>query len=116
MSDFWIGFFTFPAGCLLGLGLFYGAAKLSDWLADRGWTMEFKIGRNYESISDFIIRRDIWFEKQHGPIFTGHWCRDEYRYRDEKSFTVPVVTRWLGIGKAQGNSIMLFKKRDLDSA
>lgn len=115
MTEYWMGFATPFIIWGIGYASMIGLTYLFNWLADNGWTVEFKFGRNYEGISDYTLRNNIWFEKQHGPIFTGHWYREDHRYRDGKSFVIPTATRWLGIGKAQGKSIMIFKQRDLDN-
>lgn len=91
-----------------------GFWKLIAWVRDRlGWWMEAKTGRNPEGISDYTLRRDIWFERQRGPIFTGHWCRVVLSSGPGGVVRTPTVTRWWGLGKADGRSVMLYHKRRL---
>lgn len=92
-----------------------GFQKLLDWLwDDMGWKVQAKPGRNPEGISDYTLRRDIWFERQRGPVFTGHWCRDILSSGpDGEVVTTPTVTRWWGLGSADGRSVMLYHRRRL---
>lgn len=101
-----LGLLTAPA--LAGLGwLLINAIA---WVYYRlmkphGLSIEFKGNRDTNRIPDWTLRRDIWFERQRGPIFTGHWYREVNERR--------LATRWLGIGRRNGRSVMFFKLRTL---
>lgn len=108
MSEYLLGLLALPmlAGLLFvvaGVWIRGSAALENRW----GISIEFKSSRQPQEISDFDLRRYIWFERQRGPIFTGHWYRTDFRTER------PVVTRWLGIGSASGRSVMFYRKRDL---
>lgn len=107
-SDYWLGVATLPAlGAALAILIRLNGA-IVDALGRRGWKVSLKASRKPENISDFTLQHDIWFERQHGPIFTGHWCRESLR--DEGW----VATRWLGIGNASGRSLIVYHKRALE--
>lgn len=106
-SSYLLGLATLPAvaGLLVALAWTYWTVQAL--LEKRGWTWEFKTDRKPHEISDYDLRRYIWFERQRGPIFTGHWWRIDLR--DDRAY----ATRWIGVGSARGRSVMFYHKRDL---
>lgn len=105
MSTYLLGVVTLPAA----LGVLWVILRLgfiaADRLEARGWTVEVKTDRKPDEIPTRVLRREIWFERQRGPIFTGHW----YRERGDET----LATRWLGAGSSHGRSIMIFHKRTI---
>lgn len=107
MTLYLAGLLTLPAlGALLWvLGYVYG--ELAHLLRSRGWTWEVKTDRRPHAIPAWRLEKEVWFERQRGPVFTGHWYRVAPNDR-------PCVNRWLGIGSAEGRSLVIFKKRVLE--
>lgn len=107
----WQSYFLGLITPLVAVGLFLGVMwtywTLQQLAENRGWTWELKTDRKPHEISDYDLRRYIWFERQRGPIFTGHWYRED---ADDR----PLITRWLGIGSATGRSLMIYRKRELE--
>lgn len=103
--DYWLGVVTLPALAALAYGSVF-AYLWVEMMAERklGVTWEFKSRRSLGSISDYVIRRNIWWERPWGPVFTGHWYRENNGRR---------ATRWLGIGSVNGPCFMVFHSRDL---
>lgn len=104
-GDYWLGVATLPALSTALAILIRLIGALVGALGRRGWKAQIKTSRKPEDISDFTLQHDIWFERQRGPIFTGHWCRESLR---EEGW---IVTRWLGVGNASGRSLIIYHKR-----
>lgn len=108
MAAYLLGLVTLPALVLLLLIVARSYWTAEAWLETRwGITWDLKTNRS-PNIPDYTLRRDIWFERQRGPIFTGLWCRESFP--DDGQV---VATRWVGIGKADGRSFMVYRKRTL---
>ena len=106
MSAYWWGVATLP---LLVLALLLAAVAIgctAGVLRALGFTFEVKKRRRIESIDDYVLRRNIWFERQRGPAFAGHWCREDVR-------DGLVATRWIGLGSPHGPCVIFYKKRTL---
>lgn len=107
---YWLGVITTPLLALLLFGLFVAWVRVTDVLARRGITFETKRRRDLSGISDYVLQHDIWWERQHGPVFSGGWYREEPVYESPSRAR---VNRWVGIGSADGPCLMAFHSRDL---
>lgn len=103
--DYWLGVATLPVLAALGYGGMFGYLWV-EMMAERklGVTWEARLERNIESVSNYILNHDIWFERSFGPVFTGHWYREIHGAR---------VNRWFGIGSVNGPYVILFRKTRL---
>ena len=110
MKDYLLGLATLPALAVFLYVLGRVIFALIDWLDKRGWTMDLKAKRKVSQISEYILRNNIWFERARGPVFSGHWCRDEFNGHAEATV---VVTRWWGIGSVHGPCAVVYYKRKL---
>jgi hypothetical protein len=75
-------------------------------LTPRKISIQFRKKRSIQGIFSRDLEEVIWWEKQRGPVFTGHWYYEHYDGS-------PAATRWFGIGKAEGMCLMFFKVYDL---
>lgn len=100
MSDYWLGLMTTPAIFAATSLLVAAYFRAQDALAKRGITWAARWKRDIGSVSDYILRHDIWWERSFGPVFVGGWYR-EYRGH---------FTRWIGVGSPEGPNVMIFRK------
>lgn len=102
MSTYWLGVLTPFAVCAAGFVLFALWVKADDVLARHGFNFNLRWRRHVERISDFMLRHDIWWERQWGPVFAGGWYRDIGR-----------INRWVGIGRPSGPCLYVSRSVDL---
>lgn len=107
---FWTGFFAFPA-LMFGLAHATRAAfRLSVRLEKRNWSVQYRAKRLLEDVlaKNDLLRSEIWFERSYGPVFTGHWVRQNARTSGD------LVTRWVALGRRTGPCIMILHMKELD--
>ena len=112
-SSFWLGVAALPLTAATLAAAWFLAVGLLVALERRGLTVEVRLTRNVEAMSDYMLRRDIWWERSFGPVFVGGWYRQEPRYQEPEPI---FITRWIGFGKTTGPSIAFFRKRSLGFA
>lgn len=103
MIAYLLGLVTLPA--LAGLYVFWQWV-LAGLKVRLGITFEAKIRDN--EVSNFVLKRNIWWERSFGPVFVGGWY---FERPDGRHFN-----RWLGLGKASGPCFMVIRARLLDAA
>lgn len=106
MSDYWLGFLSPFAIALAAFLLLAFVGAVSVFLHRRGWRLELKV-RNLGNVSDFMLRRDIWWERSFGPVFVGGW------YFEDAHNTGRHINRWLGLGRPNGPVAMVIRVRNL---
>jgi hypothetical protein len=109
-SDYWLGLATIPAAAAslaLIVRLLFAAGN---FLAKRGITFGAKWHRNIDGISEYTLRRDIWWERSFGPIFIGGWYHKQLIYGQP---TRARFNRWVGVGRPDGPCLMVYHSRDL---
>jgi hypothetical protein len=109
-SDYWLGVATLPTIIVVLLGLLVTRARLADALERRGVTFEAKV-RDTSKIDEYTLRNNIWWERSFGPVFVGGWYREPPQYRATPKERL--ITRWVGLGSANGPCLMVLRKRDL---
>lgn len=93
MSAYWLGVATpFAVGMALFV-LTVAYFRVAATLRARGWFSHFR--RDLKWPTDYDLRRDIWFERQVGPFFAGHWVHERSGWNQP---TGTKVNRWVGIG------------------
>lgn len=112
-ADYWLGVATIPALLLTGSAVSAVLFRAAGALHRRGFSVEAKRGRNYDKISDYVLRNHIWWERQFGPIFVGGWYREEPKYQQPSRRR---LNRWIGLGRAEGACVMFFRTWDLGDA
>lgn len=101
-----LGLLTLP----ILAGVYVGFTFLIVLLDDRlGVSFEGKRKRRVDEVSDYVLHHDIWWERTFGPIFVGGWYRENYREGRE----VPLIGRWVGLGRPAGPCFMVIRTRTL---
>ena len=103
MADYLLGLATLPALALAGWALFWAWIWCLETLLRFGVTVECKSRRRMNDYDLYTVRNDIVWEQQRGPIFTGHWYRD--------NVLAHAATRWVGVGSKDGPCLIVFHKR-----
>ena len=107
---YWLGLATLPALA----GFAYVAAwvgfRVAHWFDDRGWSMDLRLKRDIDGVSDYTLRHDIWWERAFGPVFIGGWYREQPTYDKPDQI---MATRWVGIGRTNGPCVCLYRFRHL---
>lgn len=108
--DYWLGVATLPLVAAAAFVAFVAWVCAIEALDARfGISFEAKL-RDFSNISDYTLRRDIWWERSFGPVFVGGWYRENPKY-DAPSHAF--ATRWIGLGSPNGACVMAFRKQDL---
>lgn len=109
MKLYLLGLVTLPALALAGL-VSLGAYWWIQAYLERRWGLAWEGSwrRKVDEISDYMLRHNIWWERQFGPVFAGGWWRHE-RGADR-------INRWIGLGRPGGPCLMFFRKRILSAA
>lgn len=111
--DYWLGLVTLPGLALAAWGLFWAWIFTVVWLDTYlGISFEGKLTRRVDKISDYTLRRDIWWERSFGPIFVGGWYREPPTYPADEP-THRLFNRWIGIGLPNGPCVIGYRKHDL---
>lgn len=104
MSAYWLGVLTPFALAAAGFALLVLWALACRFLHGLGFRLELKM-RDLENVSDFTLRRDIWWERSFGLVFAGGWYYEGGCRRG--------VNRWVGLGRPNGPVAMVIRVRDL---
>lgn len=106
-TDYWLGFVTLPLLVALLTVVLRLERRASEALGRRGFSIDAKARRRVNEVSNYVFRRNIWWERRYGPVFVGHWYRDE---------VTPQVNRWVGFGSPYGPCLVVYRKTDLGGA
>lgn len=114
MIAYLAGVATMPALALLVWLWATVTRVVAEAMGKRGWFIEIHNRNSYDRDGvdehgwrDYDKRHAILWGNHRGPVYWGHWCRQEIR-NDEW-----VVTRWVGFGARLGHSIAFYRKRTL---
>lgn len=109
MSEFWIGYFTFPAGILIGWGLGWTVSRPIIYFGRNGWSWVYRTNRTPHVINTDVEKGDLWYETGNQLGYRGHW------YRKHPVSGQTLSTRWWALGSPTGKSLTIFHERAMSN-
>lgn len=112
MSEYWLGVLTIPALLAAGWLVVVAFFRALAFLERRGFMFSIRLtNHRWQNVSNYTLSHDIWWERSFGPVFVGGWYREDAVYREQT--TEAHFNRWVGIGRADGPNVMVFKVHNL---